>query len=420
MSESSPPPVFRRRVLVWILPLAAGAFLLTLVLLPFHEDLAGGPASGPDGFSRSALGHNALLEVLGRWGYRVLVSRDASGTKVGVGDLLLLAEPQPGKNPVRIDQMIRRARARGARVLLVLPKWRGEPMSDKPEWLGELTLLPEDKVCGILKLAQLKPDEEACIVRAPEGVPLLDPPGGVHLVQAQTLRAGQRPLDPILGTSDRLLIGATRDRGLYVVADPDLINNAGLGKGANAARIRELLDAAVTTGAVVMDETIHGYGRSDSVWARLFEFPLVVFTLHVLGLAVFAIWAGFRRFGRPVPMPTRLARGKEVLMDNTARLLQQGRHSGYTTKRYLEMVLREVSSSWGAPREVRPLAALAQRQGVTVDIIDVARRIRALPDRRASEARALALARAAYQWRTEMTARHGAVPKQKLAAGGRG
>jgi len=398
--------LFSKKSLIWLLSLAAASFLLTLLLLPFHEQIVGGPTSGADTYSRSALGYQAFKNVLEKWGYRVLVSRYSSEAKVSAGDLLVLAEPRPGKNQMQLKRMVRAARERGGKVLLVLPKWRGRPRPDKPEWIGDPELLPDTAVHRVLDLVTFQDHDDLCTERSAVSPAWSGPVEGASrlaLAWPQTFRKECGQFESLVEGEGRLLIAASADRSMTVVADPDLLNNAGLGKGTNAAAFADLLAHEIQPKAIVIDESIHGYGRRDSIWARLLEFPLVILTLHILGLALLAGWAGMHRFGKPARLPPRVGEGKEVLLDNTARLLHQGRHWGHSGKRYLDMVLREVSAVYGVPRDLARLARLARAQGIQEDIEELDRRIGNLADQGADAGAALGLAAQVHRWRVAMT-----------------
>src|SRR5262249_47205898 len=107
-------------------------------------------------------------------------------------------------------------------------------------------------------------------------------------------------LDRVMSApDDRILLGK-RDRTLHtlwVLSDPDVLNNHGLRSPGNARFVVEMIDKLRHGGPVVIDETMHGYARQPSVVRTLFEFPLVVVTVQMIACAILVVWAAMVRFG---------------------------------------------------------------------------------------------------------------------------
>src|SRR5262245_1566002 len=121
--------VFSGRLLaIWI---SASVVLLALSL--YFMIRPGGTSPGiddigPSTFSRSAIGHAGLADILERLGIRVVKSRYQSLGKAGRQNLLVLAEPEVSPNI--LDQASDLLDA--DRVLLVLPKRTGLPSHTHP------------------------------------------------------------------------------------------------------------------------------------------------------------------------------------------------------------------------------------------------------------------------------------------------
>src|SRR5262249_21960742 len=75
---------------------AAGAVVIFAFSLYLRGGGGGGSpgGAGPSPFSRSAIGHAGIVEVLQRLGIPVAKSRYQSLEKLGGGDLLVIAEPR--------------------------------------------------------------------------------------------------------------------------------------------------------------------------------------------------------------------------------------------------------------------------------------------------------------------------------------
>ena len=97
---------------------------------------------------------------------------------------------------------------------------------------------------------------------------------------------------------------------------------------------------------MVFDETIHGFDRVPGLLAESLRFPLVLGVLQSLLLLAVVLWAGMGRFGKPLPAAPALAAGKEVLIDNTAKLLVTGGHAGDSLLRYFRQTTRTVAAHY--------------------------------------------------------------------------
>lgn len=410
--------IFGRRAAV-LLAVAGFAFAISLFFLVFGEEPEEVESPGADAFSRSALGYRALAAFLDEAGTTVLVSRYAPVESLGPGAGLVLLEPEavvPGPDP-ELRRRLEGAERRGAPVVVVLPKWRSRSDPEKRAWVSAVEPMPDWVVSRVLEDAlgaELDDDAVGRFLdtgpwRGPlaEGiVPALDRP--------QLLAPGLDGLEPLLWSDRGVLVARHRERLLTVVADPDLLNTHGLGRGDNAAVAHRLfvggpgLPVDPPPPAWVIDETLHGFERAPSLWRELLELPLGLFTLQAFLLGLLAAWAAVRRFGRPLPPPPRLAAGTATLVDNTAGLLSFGGHHGNAVKRYLQLVAEQAAEVFGVPahlgrreRIVR-LAEIGRTRGAREDLEEIARRVAGLGERGADPHRALNLARRLAAWRGEV------------------
>src|SRR5215470_3062169 len=189
-----------RLVAIWI---SASVVLLALSLYfmirpggtnPGFDDI------GPSTFSRSALGHAALADILERLGIRVVKSRYQSLGKAGRQNLLVLAEPEP--SPDILDQAS--ALLNADRVLLVLPKRRGTPSRTHPGWIADSDLIPTGLIERVLSIvdqdAQLAYARHAPVWSTNELGVTPDIPAPIQLIAGSDLR-------PIVATEQGILLG---------------------------------------------------------------------------------------------------------------------------------------------------------------------------------------------------------------------
>lgn len=410
---------FRAKTAVGLVAVAAVSLAVALSLTVFGSDAV--PSHGADTFSRSALGHRAFVEFLRRRGIPVVVSRHASAARARDAALLVVAEPrvvtqaQPraageGDRADRdLEWRLSRMASEASRMLLVLPKWQGEPDPGRRDFVGSAGLRPAAEPERVLRAAGL----DAELVRLDSSGSLgCDGPAAPALTRPQLLRPGAGGLQPVIACGDAVLLAerAVGPLRTFVLSDPDLLSNHGLGRGDNAALLAWILDLVRDSSAqaVIVDETLHGYDSAPSLARELLRYPLALAVLQgTLAVAVL-VWAGVRRFGPPFPVPPALAPGKGLLIENTALLLRLGGFSAHTLGRYFEAVLHEVARGLRAPAVADParlrsgLEEAGRRRRVSVGLAALESRVRELRDKPAPPGAVVAAARRIHRWKEEM------------------
>ena len=400
--------VFSGRLLgIWI---SVSVVLLALSLYFMIRPEGTSPGTddaGPSTFSRSALGHAGLAEMLERLGIRVVKSRYDSLRKLGDEDLLVIAEPEA------LDEAQRLLDA--DTVLLVLPKREGTPSRNHPGWIADSALRSESEIRDILNMLDI---EAAIAYTRQTPVWKHNELGVTPEIAAPIQLIAANGMWPIVGTDRGALVGEFQ-RGrhlLWVLADPDVIENHGLTKGANAAFAVALINKLRgDSGTVVFDETVHGYGYvapPASPLKLLFTFPYVLATAQGLLAIGLLLWATVGRFGKAEPVPPALDAGKRGLILNVAELLGFAGHHEIVVQRYVQEALRDAGRQLHAPPALAEgklipwLSRVGTLRGVELDCAAIVGRmdeIRAKGAMRAkgsAEAGALmSIARDMYRWR---------------------
>lgn len=411
MSDENP---FSRRALAWLVGVSVVSFTTWLVVglvAPEPSDLESAEA---DAFSRSAIGHRALVELLRARQVPVMVSRFDSGNRAGEQALLVVAEPRLEQGatlaPRKLEQMLRAAH----RSLLVLPKWQGHEDPAHAGWLDRAGPVAPAEIAAVLKAADVPAVAYHAAgggVQACEGAgasPTLDRPQLLRPIE------GDDTLRPLVTCGEGWLLAERADEEdgsvLLVLSDPDLLANHGIADGDNALVAWAVLEhAREPDQAIVLDETLHGHERVPSLFRDLFTFPLALATLQAVLAIAFLVWSGAARFGAPVPPAPVMEAGKGVLVDNTAALLRLGGHSAYTLGRYLDSLTQEVArvlhaESAGKPGEARArLRRIGRRRRVTEDLAALESAVERLRNEKSpAPAAVLAVARRVHRWREEM------------------
>ncbi len=398
MADGAP---FATRTVWWLIAVGALSFTGASIFTVLGDRVR---STGANAFSVSAIGHRALIKTLERLDVPVIVSRYRSAEKAGSGTVLVVAEPT---NRALTDAEFE-SLFDAPNVLYVLPKRQGEPAVNKPAWLRSVYWVDLDDV-----------DRALQVVHSGGGIERHD-----GQVRWTTNRLGPIPeidqpqlivgssLTPIVASDGGILVGETRrgDSRIWVLSDPDILANHGLASGDNAALAMALLDGLRRPGgAVVFDETHHGFVQHPSLWRSAFRLPFAIVSVQALIAMVVLMWPAAGRFGAPVPVPKPYKSGKAALIDNAANLVETGGVAGDVFARYVASVQRDVARRLHAPRRLDArelidwLDRIGRARGLDETLGTLMREADDLMKRaRADDARYLRVARRLNRWRQEI------------------
>jgi hypothetical protein len=383
---------FRRRTLLALIAVGVGSLIVALVLAIFADDFAEEKSTDTTGYSTSAIGYEALIQVLRELDIPVSLSRTRSASRAGEG-LLVIAAPDLEDDAARdrFESMVASSR----RVLVILPRWWGMPSDEKPKWIAARWELGPESAEEVLEVLDLAGE----VVRV----------DGVQLLTSHDLDVEQR-----IDEDGDLLVSTwyDRDTELWVLADPSRLDNVGLRARSNVHWAVALIDDLREGGPVVFDETLHGFEKNPSLYRSLFTFPLLLVSLQVIACAVLLLWAAVGRWGPPRAAAPPMPSGKDFLIRNTAALLHVGGHDADALRRYLATTIHAVRAALHAPRELDPAALrtwlerVRASRGGTISILELEREVDDVARARRSGAisrRTVELAARIHRWRTEMT-----------------
>ena len=385
-------------ILVGLLSFAGAAYFT------IYGDAGAARTAGANAYSFSAIGHRAFVETLRRLDIPVLVSRKDSAAKAGRSAVLIIAEPRGGpRTDAAIDDLLV-----AGRVLMVLPKWKGRVDEDRPNWLKSAALLPLAHVEKTLR--HVVPDGRIKRVTVPVSWEL-EPIGVTPTLSAPQLMEATL-LKPLVASDQGILVGelVLGEQRIWILSDPDLISNHGLGLGENAVHSVSLIEAIRPVGGtVIIDETIHGFRQEPSLARAMLEFPFVVATIQAVVTVLALVWAATGRFGAPVASTRPLEASKSALIDNAAGLLRYGGHGPQVLLRYVSVSLWDVARRMHAPREIDEAALIkwVDRVGEARGLWTKYRTLRSEVDAIAGAANAkswrlVQAAQKVYRWKQEM------------------
>jgi len=326
---------FNARTMLLVTAIGALAFIAMLVLGAYAPDLRSGRNGGAHALSNAAVGFSGLVRLADATGRNPEIVRSLDRLKSE--DLTVIT---PDHGWVQLGDILDR---RGPRAtLLVLPKWSSAQDPEHPGWVRVSGLLPPRDPGQTLApatpfgIAREKTKGEPLTMVAPAAPPEL---GFVSPRVLQTVSSKElRPI--ITNARGAIVLGQLGSRQLYVLADPDLLNNHGMANERQARAAIALLDFLNSTGAetVQFDVTTNGLARSRSPLKLAFDAPFLAVTLTIFVAMLLTAWQAVVRFG-PIQRPERaIAFGKAALVDNSAALIRKAGREAHLGGRYVEVI----------------------------------------------------------------------------------
>ena len=387
---------FNTRLMLVVTAVGVLAFMAMLVLGAYAPDLRSGHNGGSHALSNGATGFSGLVRLAEATGQHPVIVRSVPDF-----DSEDLAVITPDHGWAQLGDILQ---ARGARAtLVVLPKWNSQADPLKTGWVRIAGLLPTDD-----PERTLAPADPFVIRRdRTQGQPLrtLDPtaPAELRFLAPRALQTltGPHVKPLIVDGNGRVVLGQVGNGHLYVLADPDLINNHGMGDARQARGAVALLQFLNSTGAeaVLFDVTANGLGRSRSPLKLAFDAPFLAVTLTLFAAMVLAAWQALVRFG-PVRRPARaIAFGKAALVDNSAALIRKAGREAALGPRYVELIKERAVALFALP------AADPQALGERLETLNAGRSFHSAAQA-ATQARSrdelLGAAQSLHQWLEEI------------------
>lgn len=306
--------------------------------------------------SPSAIGHLGIYTLLQRLDRPVSRSRVKDAVGPGSKGVLILAEPELKLISSKQDTPLHEAE----NVLLILPKWRGVPDPFHDGWVSFLSQVPEKVPRDLVRLL----DRDAVIKRAaPRGF-TTNRLGETPRVAGDMQTIVSKRLQPIIGDADGMLLAEWRsedDDRVWILADPDPLQNHGLHDPANVRFALKLIDTLRRgEGRIVFDEMVHGVVAPErNPLQLLFTFPFVIVTIEALVAFVLLLLAFSGRFGGIEEAEPPHRSGKRQLIDNIAELLERAGHAAVVLRRYCSVRLAETGRQLHAPSGLSEAALAA-------------------------------------------------------------
>ncbi|MFA5966201.1 MAG: hypothetical protein WC804_19480 [Sphingomonas sp.] len=394
---SSGSGAFRARTVAIMLAIGILGFAATLVLGAYAPDFRSGNNGGGHALSNAAIGFSGIVRLAQETGRNPIVIRDDKRLD---GDALVVLTPEYAATPLG-DVLATR---KGKPTLIILPKWLTVPDAAHPGWVRYVALDPASEPEGVLA-----PTYKLKIARHRSGGTPLVSAGewtesfGFHAARPLQTMTGEKLVPLITDGQGGVVFGRVDDK-LWVLSDPDLLSNLGMGDAGQARAALKLLDYMNSgdPGEIDFDVTLNGLGHAPSPLKLMFQPPFLPMTLAIVAAMLLAGWQAFGQFGAPRRRARAIAFGKAALIDNAAALVRRARREKTLGGRYADVVRERAAIVFGVPARLRDAAidAYLDRLGRGAKFTDLAEAARGARDRH----EVLEAAQALHRWQWEKNA----------------
>lgn len=393
------PPAFAAGTILTLVLIGIVAFAGLAVLSAYAPDLRSGQDGRAHALSRSAVGYAGAPILLRGLGEAVVVSRTRPH---GMESSVVVVTPDGGEKPEALAPF-----ADAGRVLVVLPKWAAMPDPLRQGFVRKAGVRAPNEHEAFLS-AYAKSTELS--VRKGTARPILRGAGGPFapgtylplgpIDRLQTLSGEGWAPALVDETGATVLAYSRKQPNLWVLAEPDLLNNQGLKSRDNARAAAAIFDAASAGGGrtVVFDVTLPGFERGRGLGRLMLEPPWLAATLIAAAAGILMGLHALARFGQPRRKGRALPLGARALVENTADLVRAARKEHELAPAYAALTRGLVTKGGGGhPSEEHWLDDLARRRGVAspADLAAEAEGVKTRDD-------LLTVARKLYEWRGEM------------------
>ncbi|HWV59237.1 MAG TPA: DUF4350 domain-containing protein [Sphingopyxis sp.] len=330
MSETSTDDHgFNPRLIAAVVAIGVVAFIALWALIALGPQLSSGNDGGGHALSKAAPGYAAIVDLAERAGAEVELRRRVETTRYEEYEPLLILTPTHRTRATEIAELLDAQIS--APALIILPKWQTMAVpgqTQKPGWVSVgLPVKPRD---AMLPLAHFG---KVAIKAAPGQARAMPAHLAGHSFTAwlpanvQTISGGN--LETLIAApGGGAVLAQVGDRDIYILADPDLINNLAFASRDRAVGGAMLIDAIADyadADGLAFDVTLNGFGGQRSLLRFAFVPPFIGITLCLLAAGLLALWQAWMRFGPALKPGRAIPVSKAALIANSADLIRQAR-----------------------------------------------------------------------------------------------
>ncbi len=320
---------FNPRLIAGVVAIGVIAFIALWALIALGPQISSGNDGGGHALSKAAPGYAGIVDLTERANAHVALRRSEEAPVYDEEwrELLVLT-PTHRTKPADMARVIKGHR--GGPVLIILPKWQTAPNPEKPGWSGMgFPIAPSPKLVSeavgpVEKIVSESHARGAAATGYVGGRPMSLPLPGLR---SQVIVA--EGFDTLVGFphGGALLARHKRDK-IYILSDPDLVNNLAFANRERARAAALLIDAIAEDAevdALAFDVTLNGFGAQRSLLRFAFVPPFIGITLCLIAAGLLALWQAWMRFGPALKPGRAIPVSKAALIANSADLIKQAR-----------------------------------------------------------------------------------------------
>jgi hypothetical protein len=336
----------------------------------FEPELRSGNDGEAHALSKSSVGFLALTQFLEKADFYVERDRDGIDDDLNAFSTVVITPTFSTSGEQILDYF------REGPTIIILPKWFSQPDPNKRGWVNLAATIDQKETLDILPANMNK---DALIVQAQgtrtyqlvyNNVATGTSKSFGNSASIRSLRViSGKNFEPVLIVPNvGAVIAKYKESNVYVVSDPDLLNNAGIAN-LNQARMADAFFLDIMheedEGPLVFDLSLNGFQRKPNLGRLFVQPPLLGATLCMVLTAIMLALQAAVRFLPPREATRVVALGKRALADNTAGLIRMGRREHRMGLPYANMIKRSVVKAVGAPATLDPVAQTAMLDRVS-------------------------------------------------------
>jgi len=320
---------FNPRLIAAVVAIGVIAFIALWALIALAPQISSGNDGGGHALSKAAPGYAGIVDLAERAGAEVELRRRVEVESYEEYEPLLVLTPTHRTRAPEIAELLDAQRT--GPVLIVLPKWQTMAVpgqTPKPGWASAgFPVRPPAKMLPpayfgtvAIKAAPSKAQQVPARLGGRSFAASL--PGNVQTIEGGNLET------LIAGPGGAAVLAQVGERDIYVLADPDLINNLAFASRDRASAGVVLIDALAEyadADGLAFDVTLNGFGGQRSLLRFAFVPPFIGITLCLIAAGMLALWQAWMRFGPALKPGRAIPVSKAALIANSADLIRQAR-----------------------------------------------------------------------------------------------
>ena len=329
MSGAAAGDGFNPRLIAGVVVIGIVAFVALWALIALGPQISSGNDGGGHALSKAAPGYAGIVDLVERAGAEVELRRSVETTRYEEYEPLLILTPTHRTRAPEIAELLDAQPSTAA--LIVLPKWQTMAVpgqTQKPGWVS--AGFPTRPPAKILPAAHFGSVEIKAAPSKAQAVParLAGRSFTAWLPDDVQTVAGDSLEILIAGPNGGAVLAQVGDRDLYILADPDLVNNfafASRDKATGGAMLIDAIAEYADADGFAFDVTLNGFGGQRSLLRFAFVPPFIGITLCLIAAGMLALWQAWVRFGPALKPGRAIPVSKAALIANSADLIKQAR-----------------------------------------------------------------------------------------------